>query len=110
MKIWDMLVVIAPLFYQLRKVLLAAPVVVGAIYLARVNWNTLPEEVGFSLMANGQYAQMVSREMAVYGPMSLTALCLILMLCSRRALYPWRISLFTLALPVLILVTNIFPS
>jgi len=110
LKIWDMLVVVAPMFYQLRKVLLAIPVVGGAIYLARVNWNTLPEEVGFSLMANGQYAQMVSRQMAVYGPLSLTILCLILMVCSRRALYPWLISLFTLALPVLILITNIFPS
>ena len=110
LKIWDALVIIAPWIYQLRKVLLAIPVIGAAIYLARVNWNALPEEVGFSLMANGQYAQMVSREVAVYGPMAVTAVCLVLMVCSRRALYPWLISLFTLALPVLILITNIFPS
>lgn len=110
LKIWDALVIIAPWIYQLRKVLLAIPVIGAAIYLARVNWNALPDEVGFSLMANGQYAQMVSREVAVYGPMAVTAVCLVLMVCSRRALYPWLISLFTLALPVLILITNIFPS
>ena len=110
LKIWDALVIIAPWIYQLRKVLMAIPVIGAAIYLARVNWNALPEEVGFSLMANGQYAQMVSREVAVYGPMAVTAVCLVLMVCSRRALYPWLISLFTLALPVLILITNIFPS
>ena len=110
LKIWDASVIIAPWIYQLRKVLLAIPVVFGAIYLARVNWNILPEEVGFSLMANGQFAQMVSRETAVYGPMALTAVCLVLMVCSRRAFYPWLISLFTLALPLLILITNIFPS
>lgn len=110
LKIWDVLVLIAPWFFQLRKVLLSIPVIGAAIYLARVNWNALPEQVGFSLMANGQYAQMVSREMAVYGPLVITAVCLVLMVCSRRALYPWLISLFTLALPVLILITNIFPS
>jgi len=33
-----------------------------------------------------------------------------LMVCSRRALYPWLISAFTLILPVLILITNVFPS
>jgi hypothetical protein len=61
-------------------------------------------------MANGQFARLVEKEVAVYGPMGVTAVCLLLMVCSRRALYPWLISVFTLVLPVLILITNIFPS
>lgn len=110
LRIWDVLEAVGPWLYQFRKVILAIPVVIGALYLARVNWRMLPEEVGFSLMANGQFAQMVSREAAVYGPMAVTAVCLLLMVCSRRALYPWLVSIFTLVIPLLILVTNIFPS
>lgn len=96
--------------YHFRKLLLSIPVIAASIYLARLNWTQLPDEVGLSLMANGQFAQTVAKEAAVYGPMAVTAVCLLLMVCSRRALYPWLISVFTLVLPVLILVTNIFPS
>ena len=96
--------------FHARKLLLCLPVVFGAIYLARVNWTHLPSQVGLSLMANGQFAQTVSKAAAVYGPMGVTAVCLALMICSRRALYPWLISVFTLVLPLLILITNVFPS
>ena len=96
--------------FHFRKVLLCLPVVFASIYLARLNWTLLPDQVGFSLMANGQFAEMVSKTTAVYGPMGITAVCLALMVCSRRALYPWLISVFTLVLPVLILITNVFPS
>ena len=96
--------------FHFRKLLLCLPVVIGSVYLARVNWTLLPEQVGISLMANGQFAQTVSKTAAVYGPMGVTAVCLALMICSRRALYPWLISVFTLVLPLLILITNVFPS
>ena len=96
--------------FHFRKLLLCLPVVFASIYLARVNWTQLPDQVGLSLMANGQFALLVEKEVAVYGPMGVTAVCLLLMVCSRRALYPWLISVFTLVLPVLILITNIFPS
>lgn len=96
--------------FHFRKLLLCLPVVFASIYLARACWTRLPDQVGLSLMANGQFAQMVEKEVAVYGPMGVTAVCLLLMVCSRRALYPWLISVFTLVLPILILVTNIFPS
>lgn len=96
--------------FHFRKVLLCLPVVLASIYLARLNWTLLPDQVGMSLMANGQFAELVSKSTAVYGPMGITAVCLALMVCSRRALYPWLISVFTLILPVLILITNIFPS
>lgn len=96
--------------FHFRKVLLCIPVVAASIYLARLNWTQLPDQVGLSLMANGQFAQTVAKEAAVYGPMGVTAICLALMVCSRRALYPWLISVFTLVLPLLILITNVFPS
>ena len=96
--------------FHFRKVLLSVPVVGMSIYLARLNWTQLPDQVGLSLMSNGQFAQTVAKEAAVYGPMGVTAICLALMVCSRRALYPWLISVFTLVLPLLILITNLFPS
>lgn len=96
--------------FHFRKVLLSIPVVGMSIYLARLNWTQLPDQVGLSLMSNGQFAQTVAKEAAVYGPMGVTAICLALMICSRRALYPWLISVFTLVLPLLILITNVFPS
>ena len=102
--------VIGVYLFHFRKVLLCLPVAGVSIYLARLNWTNLPDKVGISLMANGQFADMVSKEVAVYGPMAVTATCLLLMICSRRALYPWLISVFTLVLPLLILITNIFPS
>ena len=41
---------------------------------------------------------------------ALTAVCLLLMFISKKVLYPWLISIFSLVLPILILITNIFPA
>lgn len=96
--------------FRLRKIAMAAPVVYAAIRLAIYNMQNLPEQVGLNLQATGEYAQMIDRNMAVYGPLAVTGACLLLMFCSRRALHPWVISIFTLVLPLLILVTNIYPK
>lgn len=96
--------------FRLRSVGLAIPVAAVAVSLAVYNEATLPAQVGIDLQATGEYAQMVAREVAVLGPLALTALCLLLMFASRRVVYPWLISIFSLALPILILITNIFPG
>lgn len=96
--------------YKLRSVLLAIPVAAMAIGLALDNMKRLPETVGINLLASGEYAMYVTRSVAVMGPLAVTAVCLLLMFCSRRVLYPWLISLFTLVLPWLIYITNIFPA
>ena len=96
--------------YRLRSVLLAIPVGVCAWMLATRNMRLLPEAVGINLLANGEYQWMVTRNVAVMGPLAVTALCLLLMFCSRKVLYPWLISLFTLVLPLLVWVTNVFPA
>ena len=36
--------------------------------------------------------------------------CLLLMFLSRRVIYPWLISIFTLVLPLLLLLSNIYPA
>lgn len=96
--------------YRLRKVVLAIPVVYYALKIAGYNGQHLPEQVGIGLLANGEFAYMVSRYFAVMAPLVLTAGCLVMMFCSRKALYPWAISIFTLLLPLLLLVSNIYPA
>lgn len=96
--------------YRLRGVLLAIPVVAVALRFAKDNMDRLPEAVGINLLANGEYQMMVTREVAVMGPLAVTAVCLLLMFMSRRVLYPWVISIFSLVLPWLIYITNIFPA
>ncbi len=96
--------------YHLRKVVLAVPVVFCALRLAFYNLEHLPEQVGLNLLSNGEFAERISREMAVYGPLAVTGGCLVLMFLSRKSIYPWIISLFSLVLPVLLLVTNLYPA
>lgn len=94
--------------YNLRGVFLAIPVVIATLRIANYNAAHLPEQVGLNLLSNGEFAQMIERGTAVNAPVCLTFACLALMLFTRRPLYPWLISIFTLALPLLILATNNF--
>ena len=96
--------------YRLRSVFLAVPVVYYALKLAAYNGTHLPEKVGLNLLSNGEFAMTISRELAVMGPLAVTCACLVLMLTSRKALYPWAISIFTLILPILLLVSNLYPA
>ena len=96
--------------YRLRSIFLAVPVVWYALKLAAYNSKNLPEQVGINLQSTGEFAQTISRDMAVMGPLALTVACLLLMFCSRKAMYSWAISIFTLALPLLILFTNVYPA
>lgn len=95
---------------RIRKVIMAIPVGWGAFYMAIYNQRHLPPLVGLDLQLDGEFSLLVARELAVLGPLAVTALCLLLMFVSRRTLTPWLVSLFSLAIPVLILVTNTFPA
>ena len=94
--------------YKLRSVILAVPVVIAAIKLAKYNMEQLPEEVGFHLLSSGEFAISLSRSTAVLAPLAVTVFCLLMMFCSRRVLYPWLVSIFSLVLPVIFLVTNLY--
>lgn len=109
-KTGEVLEVIVNLLYKLRKVFLALPVVYYAIKLARYNAANLPSVVGIDLQASGAFAQTISRQLAVMGPLGITAACLLLMFLSRKAMYPWAVSVFSLALPVLLLLSNRYPA
>lgn len=109
-KINSLINFIGMLLFRLRKLVLAVPVGYYALKLALYNQEHLPEQVGINIQSSGEFAQMISRDLAVMGPLGLTAACLLLMFCSRKAMYPWAISVFTLALPILILFTNLYPA
>ena len=96
--------------YRLRRFILAAPVIIAALKIADMSMERLPEMVGLNLQSTGEFAQIVTREYAVYGPLGVTGLCLLLMFFSRKVLYPWLISSFTLVLPIFIYLTNVYPA
>lgn len=109
-KIKRVIGIIVMVFYHLRKVFLAVPVVYYSLKLASYNRQHLPEVVGVNMLSNGVFAQTISRDFAVMGPLVVTGGCLVMMFLSRKALYPWAVSLFTLALPVLLLISNLYPA
>lgn len=96
--------------FHLRGLWLAVPVVLAAITLAIRNSRILPETVGINILADGSYQWMVDRSAAVMWPLVITGACLVLMFCSRKTIYPWLISVFTLVLPIVIYITNVFPA
>ncbi|MBR3972611.1 MAG: hypothetical protein IKJ99_01510 [Oscillospiraceae bacterium] len=109
-KIEEVVTVLCRCIYKLRKIIMAAPVVWYALKFAGMNADRLPETVGLNLQASGEFAVTVTRNYAVYGPLGVTVFCLFLMFCSRKATFPWIISIFTLALPWLIYLTNLYPG
>ena len=96
--------------YMFRGVLISIPIAVVAIILAFKNAGRLPETVGIELLATGEFATTVSRTTAVLIPMAMTGLCIVLTCISKRMLFPWLVSLFSLVLPLLIWLTNIYPA
>ena len=96
--------------FRLRGFFMAIPVALAALYLAAQNMARLPEEVGINLLASGEYEFLVSRGLAVMAPLVVTGVCLVMMFLSRRTIYPWIISIFSLVLPYLIWITNVFPA
>lgn len=106
----DQLKSVWKMIYRLRSVVLAVPVAVCAAILAIHNQTNLPETVGLNIQANGEYAILLSRGVAVFGPLAITAVCLLMVFASKKVVYPWLVSVFSLVLPLLIYFTNFFPG
>ena len=108
-KVKEILRIIGRVLFRLRKVFMAIPVIYLAMKLGAYNMEHLPEMVGLNLQSNGAFAQMITRAEAVNGCLAVTYACLGLMLLSRKAVYPWVISFFSLILPIFLLLTNQYP-
>jgi hypothetical protein len=109
-KVWEVIRILCLAIYRLRSVFLAIPVIIVALRLAAYNSDHLPLMVGLDLQTNGEFAKTISRETAVSFPLFLTGGCLVLTFLSKKTLYPWLISVFTLVIPILLLVTNMYPA
>ena len=96
--------------FKLRKIIAAVPVAIGAIYIALYNMSKLPKVVGIDLLETGAFTYQIPKGIAVFTPLAITGMCLLLMFCSKRILTPWMVSLFSLLIPIAILLTNIFPA
>lgn len=109
-KVLEIIRIIFLALYRLRSVFLAIPVIFLALRLAAYNSEHLPLIVGLDLQTTGEFAKTISRQTAVTMPLFLTGGCIALMFVSKKTLYPWLISLFSLAVPVLLLITNMLPA
>lgn len=95
--------------FHLRKIFMAIPVVYYALRIAAYSAANLPETVGLSIQSDGSFAYTISRATAVNMPLMVTGACLALMFLSRKTVYPWVISIFSLILPFVLLLTNVYP-
>ena len=100
--------------YRLRSLVLAIPIAMAAVVLAIRNSYMLPAVVTFD-MATAKEGQLVfqsisvGRGIAVIVPLMITFCCLVLMFCSKKVVYPWLVSFFSLAVPFVLLLINTFP-
>ncbi len=106
--------------FMFRGIILSAPVATVAVILASKCNTDLPETVSVTLpgiAVQGENSlfgflvyqtEYIARGTAVMVPLVLTAACLLLTICSKRTLYPWLISVLTLAIPLFLLLTNVY--
>ena len=101
---------IGNVLYHMRKIFLTVPVVLVGMRVYLYAKEKLPAEVGLLLQENGGYQYMLDRDTALSCCMVITGACLLLMYLSRKTIYPWIISLFTLILPLFLVISNMFPA
>lgn len=109
-KIWNVIRILCLAVFRLRAVFLSIPVIFVALRLAAYNSEHLPLIVGLDLQTTGEFAKTISRQTAVTFPLFLTGGCLALVFLSKKTLYPWLISVFSLVIPILLLITNMYPA
>ena len=108
--------------FRLRALFLAIPVAVIAVIEAMINMNRLPDTMEYATIGLDfdatqtlfgpfvMHIEQLSRETAVMGPLVLTAACLVFTIFSKRTLFPWVISIFTLVVPMLLYLMTQYPA
>lgn len=100
--------------FKLRSLFMAIPVVFAAIVLAIRNSTQLPEKISVYFPSTSAEKVVVKlteldRGTAVTIPLLITGACIALMCCSRRTVYPWIISIFSLVLPLFFWFVGMYP-
>ena len=108
--------------FKLRAIFMAIPVAVVAVVQSMINMERLPDTLEYATIGIDFHAtdtlfgpfvmhiEQLSRETAVMGPLFLTAACLLFTVFSKRTLFPWIISIFTLVIPVLLYLMTQYPA
>ena len=108
--------------FKLRALFMAIPVAVVAVIEAMINMNRLPDTLEYATIGLDfdatqtlfgpfvMHIEQMSRETAVIGPLVLTAACLAFTIFSKRTLFPWVISIFTLVVPMLLYLMTQYPA
>ena len=109
-KVKHVLEIIGKVLFYSRKVFLTVPVVLAAIKIYQIAKERLPQNVGVFLQDDGTFRYLFPMNTALMYCFVATGACLLMMYCSRKTIYPWIISLFTLVLPMLLIITNMYPA
>ena len=108
--------------FRLRALFMAIPVAVVAVIEAMINMSRLPDTLEYATIGLDfeatqtlfgpfvMHIEQLSKETAVMGPLVLTAVCLVFTILSKRTLFPWVISIFTLVVPVLLYLMTQYPA
>ena len=101
--------------YKLRAVVLAIPIIVISIILAVSNMATLPAAIAIGVpnFVGGMLVfqeVMISKVLAVFVPLLVTAFCLLMMFLSKRISFPFLVSVFSLILPIFFSVAAYLPG
>lgn len=112
-KAWRVIKTICKYLYMFRGVFISIPTAIVAIMLALRNSERLPESVAVEIFrfwkVDETAAATISRTSAVMIPLAITGVCILMTILSKRTVFPWLIGVFTLVLPILIWVTNLYP-
>lgn len=109
-KFWKVLKLIGKYIVKLWPVIISTPVAIMSVVLAIKNAARLPDTVGINLLSSGDFGLLMPKLIVVLAPLLLTGICIVLTIFSKRTLFPWLVSVFTLVLPILIWITNIYPA
>lgn len=99
--------------YRLRSLVMTIPVAIAAVVLAIRNSQLLPAVVRFDIAAVKEAKLVfqtvsVGRGTAVVVPLLITFACIAMVFCSKKQTYPWIVSLFSLLLPLVLVLVNMF--
>ena len=92
--------------FRIRGILISLPVAAAAVYLAVYNSKRLPESVGLFIRTDGTFAVELTKNAALWVPLGITGICILVTAISKKVLYPWLISIFSLVIPIVFLLSG----
>jgi hypothetical protein len=108
--------------FMFRGIIISAPLAAAAVIVSVWARKNLPEMVEITHLVLDKEAEgsifglfvmtteAISRDVAVFVPLVLTGICIVMTILSKRTLYPWLIGCLTLCLPIVMYLLNTYPT